>query len=322
MNRAFVMFALSLFLVSGAFAETAQTAVCTADAAAATGCNCEASPAPLDSFFFSASDHTVSAQPTASGDVRFSVTVPALGGSAVWDLSFEPVVYTALGNAVNQQNAARLAAIEQALRAGSLTQLNIELRDHFNGESTFLAIVDGDVTEALDRAGARNALGSGTSFGSGETVRAVAFVDALGYQDVPMILRGRMGGAPVPAPTPTTTAAARFGAIAATQQQPQPAPQPPQQVYAACAIQGGDCTQNPPTLPCARYSSATWVTISCPGKQDQTIPWYQLMLQWDFWKTLVCICSFTVKVEPQVQNGTCNWYRELLQPWNKVCGCR
>ena len=314
---------LSLFLATGAFAATATVCTSTDTAATDTKCGCdtpEGPPVPLDSFFYSVQSYTVSAQSTQSGP-QYQVAVPAFNGRVVWQLSFEPVVYPGIGEAANQENAARLQAIAQALAGGSLSELGIELRDNFNGDSTFLAIINGEPNETLDRAGARQALfGDGSAFSSGERLRAVAFVNALGYEGVPMILHGRVEAATM---TTTTTTTAK---VATMQEPPAPAPlpQPPAPAqWAACArsLDGKQCNQNPPTLPCPNYAYTQWVKISCPTGENYSLPFWKLLLQWDFWKSLVCRCSFDYESKLEVRAGSCNWYRPILTPWNTLCGC-
>lgn len=320
-----VILVLSIFLATGTFAATATVCTSTDTADPDTRCGCdtpEGPPAPLDSFFYSVGSYTVTAQSTASGP-QYQVAVPAFNGRVVWQLSFEPVVYPALGDAANEENATRLQAIAQALGDGSLSELAIELRDNFNGDSTFLAMIDGEPDETLDRAEARQALfGDGSAFSSGERLRAVAFVNALGYEGVPMFVHGRVEPATMTTTTTTTTAAK----VATTQEpppEPAPLPQPAPAQWASCArsLDGRQCHQNPPTLPCPNYAYTQWVKISCPTGENYSLPFWKLLLQWDFWKSLVCRCSFDYEARLEARAGTCNFYRPILTPWNTLCGC-
>jgi hypothetical protein len=319
---------LSLLLATGVFAATATVCKSTDTTLADENCGCDV--APLQSFFYTVDSYPVNVQSTASGP-QYNVTLPTFDGRVVWQLVFDPVVYASLDEATNQENAARLQAIAQALADGTLTALSIELRDNFNGDSTFLAMIDGEPNETLDRAGARQALfGDGSAFSTGETLRAVGFISALGYEGVPMFLHGRTEAGT----TQTSTAAAQRLKLATTQmppepqQPPQPQPQPPaplpqQPQYAACArsLDGTQCNQNPPTLPCPLYAYTQWVRISCPTGENYSLPFWKLLLQWDFWKSLVCRCSLDYESRLEIRAGTCNFHRPILTPWNRVCGC-
>lgn len=311
-----LMFGLSIVLAIGTFAGASTVCTSTDMTDSETKCGCD--QVPLEPFFYSVETWPVTAQSTSTGP-QYNITIPVYDGRVVWELSFEPVVYSSLDEATNQENATRLQAIAQALGDGSLTQLGVELRDNFNGDSTFLAIIDGEPNESLDRAAARRALfGDGSAFSSGERLRAVAFVDALGYAGVPMFFHGRVEAGVTQT---TTTAAAQKSKVATTQEQP--APQQPQQQYAACArsLDGTQCHQNPPTLPCPNYAYTQWVKISCPNGNNYDIPFWQLMANFDFWKSLLCWCRIEYEARLEIRAGTCNFHRPILTPWNRLCGC-